>query len=393
MFNDSLTTLGNYQPQASRTWLNTPLPWIKCNFNWLNQPASIPAIVGGNQQGFVEYLDELTVNDVSLYISNITGNVTTPTVITSPNHNMQTGFVIGIIGIPSGTPYDTLNDGVYGIVMVDSNNFEIYSYDPLTQQFSIPVLNDPGTYVGLGYINIRENFSITSKKFNFLDEGQSIQMGYIDILMPSISGSISISGSPGSTDIDGNFLGDLADIFLLPETSSIIPGSFSATVADLEFTETYPPSNNLLLDGSPAPIGSFITHSTTEIGLVTGMPVTGVNVSFNYDPGTPLAEISMNVYLDYNDDNPSNTLPYNAIAETEVPDTFFNSVIPTSQSLLNQVGGTKFWQRIYCPTRANFLTIQYTFSNAQMAYAAQEMDVQIDAQVVWIRKAGRMTQI
>ncbi len=297
LFNDSLTTLGNYQPQSSRTWLNTKIPWILCNFPWTNQAASIPAIVGGNQQGFIEYLDELTVNDVSLYISAITANTTTPTVVTSPNHNMQTGFVIGIIGIPTATAFDNLNDGIFGIIVQDVNNFQLMLYDSATMQFSTPQLDVPTTdYVGGGLINIRENFSITSKKFNFLDEGQNIQIGFLDILM-------------------------------------------SATEPE--------------------------------------------------EPGA----ISLNVYLDYNDVEPSNTLPKNQINDyspVNNPDTFFNSVIPTTTSNFNTIGGTKFWQRVYCATRASFLTIQYTFSNEQMSREEQTKDVQIDAQILWIRKAGRM---
>lgn len=307
LFNDSLTTLGTYQPQSSRTWINTKIPWIKCNFPWINQPSAVPTIIGGNQQGFVEYLDELTSNDVSLYISEITGNAVagapitgTPTVITSPNHNMQTGFVIGISGIPAGTPFDNLNGGVFGIIVIDSNNFQLMVYDAISDNFSIPQLDVPTTaYIGGGLIDIRENFSITSKKFNFLDEGQSIQMGYLDVLM-----------------------------------------------------------------------------SATE----------------KNQPGA----ISLYVYLDYNDSEPSNTLPQNQIHDYSPvlnPDTFFNSVIPTTTSTLNGVGGTKFWQRVYCATRANFLTLKYTFSNAQMAGEEQTKDVQIDAQILWIRKAGRMSQI
>lgn len=300
LFNDSLTTLGTYQPQSSRNWLNTKVPWIKCNFSWItSQPASIPSIVGGNQQGFIEYLDELTTNDESLYISNITANTTTPTVVNSPNHNMQTGFVIGISGI-LGTPFSTLNGGVFGIVIVDANNFQLMTYNSKTGQFSTPRLDVPtSAYVGGGVIDIRENFSIVSKKFNFLDEGQNIQLGYLDILL-------------------------------------------SATEQD--------------------------------------------------QPGA----ISLNVYLDYNDNEASNTLPQNEINDYSIvsnPDTFFNSVIPTTSSSLNNKRGNKFWQRVYCATRANFLTLQYTFSNAQMAGEEQTKDVQIDAQVLWIRKAGRMTQI
>ncbi len=68
-------------------------------------------------------------------------------------------------------------------------------------------------------------------------------------------------------------------------------------------------------------------------------------------------------------------------------------MIPTTQANLNARGGSKFWQRVYCPTRANFLTLEYTFDNAQMAGIEQELDVQIDAQVLWTRTGGQLTQV
>lgn len=300
LFTDSLTTLGTYQPQASRTWISTKIPWVRCNFSWISsQPSGIPSIVGGTQQGFVEYLDMLTTNDASLYISAVTPNTTTPTVITSPNHNLNTGTVIGISGIPSGTPYASLNGGIFGITVIDAHNFELYTYDTTSREFSTPQLDVPaGDYVGSGLINIRENFSIVSKKFNFLDEGQNIQLGYIDMLMSSTE-----AGKPGA--------------------------------------------------------------------------------------------ISLNIYLDYDGDLVSNTSPQNEINDYSTiknPDTFFNSVIPTTQSTVSAIDGAKFWQRVYCPTRASFLTLKYCFSNAQLAGEEQTKDVQIDAQILWIRKGGRITQ-
>lgn len=300
LFTDTLTTIGTYQTQSSRTWLNTTASWLECSFSWTSQPQGDPQIVAGNQQGFIEYLDEFSVNDISLFIQAITANTTTPTVVTSPNHNLLTGSVINITGIPTGTPFDNLNNGIFGIIVIDENNFSLMVFDPNTGQFSTPQTDEPGSpYVGIGNISLRENFSIVSKKFNFLDEGQSIQIGYLDILMEA-----SETDNPGA--------------------------------------------------------------------------------------------ISLNVYLDYNDVEPSNTLPNNVIndgASTSTPDTFFNSVIPMTPSSLNGIGGTKFWQRVYCSTQASFLTLEYTFSNAQLAGPEQQQEVQIDAQVLWIRKGGRMTQI
>jgi len=297
IFNDSLTTLGTYQQQRSLNWLQIPQTWIELEQTWLDQDPSVPIIVGGNQQGFIEQLDRLTVNDVSLFITNIVTSGSGPTIITSPNHNLQTLFIIGISGIPATTPGSDLNGGVYQVQVLDQNTFSLNSFNTVDNQFDIPVTSIlPGTYQGGGLINIRENFYVTSKKFNFLDEGQNIQMGYLDVLMPAIQ-----SG-----------------------------------------------------------------------------------------------EISLYVYLNYDDETPSNTLADNQIfgIYPEVPDTFFNTVIPTSPSVFAvATNGTKFWQRVFCPTRANFLTLKYTFSNLQMATTPQTKEVQIDAQILWIRRAGRITQL
>lgn len=296
IFNDSLTALGTYQLQSSPRWIDITIPWIEYENNWLDDDVEDALIVGGNQQGFIEILNQDTVNDVSLFISNVVTSGSGPTVITSPNHNMQTGFIIGINGIPATTPGSDLNGGIYSIAVTGQNTFTLNTFNTADGQFDIPFTSTiAGAYEGRGLINIRENFYINSKKFNFLDEGQNIQMGYIDLLMPAIANG----------------------------------------------------------------------------------------------------EMSLNVYLNYDDQTPSNTLYNNQIAgsEPEVPDTFFNTIIPTSPSSYAVAPqGTKFWQRVYCATRANFLTLQYTFSNAQMAGSAQTKDIQIDAQVLWIRKAGRMTQ-
>lgn len=296
IFTDNITALGSFQPNGSPRWVDIPQPWVDWPYPWIsNLSSGTIQPVGGNQQGFVFYLDALNTNDMSLYIQAIMGNTNSPTTITSPSHNLRTGQIISISGIPPGTPFANLNGLVFMVVVINTNSFSLYLYNIETEQFSTPQLDPGQTYIGGGLIAVRDNFNITSKKFNFLDEGENIQLGYLDILMAST------------------------------------------------------PSSN---------------------------------------PGA----ISLNVYLDYNDSQASNTYPQNVTELTDQPDLFFNTTIPTTQSTLNTKGGTKFWQRVYCATRSNFLTLQYTFSNAQMAGIEQTLPVQIDAQVIWIRKAGKMVQ-
>lgn len=290
IFDDSLTCLGTFQSQISRTWASSKFKWRKANFPWVNRPALFPSIVGGNQQGYVEYLDQQTINDVSLSITNIIGNNPNVTQIKVVNHNLQTGQIVQISGIIPTTNYSGLNGVNFFVVRKDADNLYLYNYNPISGQWDIPQVDDFSTYAGGGQLAIRDNFNIVSKKFNFMEEGQKIQIGYIDILM-----------------------------------------------------------------------------DTTDSGA-----------------------ISLNMYIDYQDSFVSNTSPQNSVEGTNLPDTVFNSVVPTSASALGVPESTKNWQRVFCPTRANFLTVEWTLNNAQMNGVACESDVQIDSQIIYLRPAGRI---
>ena len=290
IFKDSFTTFGSYQQGSGRRWADFPPPdeenqWQNLNFTWQEKIAYVPLLAGGNQQGFIMLLDNQTTNGRSLAVNNITGNTTTPTVITSPNHNLETGQIITIYGILTGTDFDDLNGNHFYADVIDENTFRLFIYDGATQQFTLPQVNDPGDYIGGGEVAIRDNFRIVSKKFNFLDDGQNIQMGYLDALF-----------------------------------------------------------------------------NTTTQGAV-----------------------SLYVYLDYNDDEPVNTLPQNNADE------FFNVVVPTSEPVTRNA--SKTWQRVFCPVRGSFITLEWTLSNTQMIGNEQEKDVEIQAQILWIRKAGSQLPI
>lgn len=293
IFTDSLTSLGTFYPSAAQTWENTSIPWDQAIFPWFEtRQISTPSTIGGNQLGFIFYLDSKVSNDPSLMILGITGHTTTATEISCPNHNLSDGDVIQISGITS-TGYASLNGKIFGIFSsFDKDKFYIYTYNPVTDDFDLPQLNAAATYNGGGVIAVRDNFWIQSKKFNYVDTGKSIQMGYVDLLM-----------------------------------------------------------------------------DTTENGAIT-----------------------LQVYANYNDDQPVNTTPANQDPVTLLPDTFFNSIIKTAKINPTGVVGSKYWQRVFCASRGNFLTLVYTLSNAQMVGVEQQSEVQINAQILWQREAGRMTQ-
>jgi len=100
--------------------------------------------------------------------------------------------------------------------------------------------------------------------------------------------------------------------------------------------------------------------------------------------------ITLNAYINYNSQNPVNTLPQNVMPATGLPDSFFNAIIPTTQTELGGITGSKYWQRVYCAARGAFITLQFTLSNAQMVGAEQQSVVEIDSQILWLRQAGRL---
>lgn len=277
IFTDSLTALGEYQPTVSRTWAASKFPWSAASFPWVDAPAQLPRNIGGNQQGYILYLDSLNTNDPSLTITGITGNTTTPTTITSPNHNLASGQVIQINDIPDTDPFVGLNGVNFGVTVVNANSFTISKYDATTGEFDDPQLDAAGIFLGTGSISVRDNFRVVSKKFNFYEIGQAIQIGWIDIL-------------------------------------------------------------------------TFVTAS---------------------------GAFTLYLYQD-SDSYPSNVSPNN-------DDSFFNNVVPTTSV---QDGLEKVWQRVFCNTRGNSITLEYTLSNDQLDGIEQESDVQIDAQVVHRRPAG-----
>jgi len=291
IFIDSFTCFGTFQAQSGRRWQDYTQEnvdeWQNQNVPWISNPALFPSIVAGNQQGYVLFIDQNVKNDVSLSIKGITGNITTPTSIFCPSHNLETDQIIQIENIPTGD-FSSLNQGIFSIVRVDNDNFLLYKYSTETKSFSNSQLNASGTYIGGGEIAVLDNFRIVSKKFNFLEQGQTVLLSFIDILM----------------------------------------------------------------------------NTTTAGG------------------------ISMNAYIDYNNNSPVNTWPQNSFdSSSQNSDEFFNTTIPTI--LPGGMPSSKLWQRVYCAVRGSFITIEYTLSDAQMIGAEQASDVQIDAQILWMRPAGR----
>lgn len=188
IFNDSFTCFGYYQRPSDLTWATLPYTsWAAWNQPWdTGQTQSrYPDVIAGNQQGFVEILNQDVDNDPALTIHDILPSVPPSVVqLVSPNHNMQTGQFVKITGIiGSGDPNpNTLNDTIYKVVSVDIDTIELQAWvDGAIQNVTLDV---GGEYLGGGVMTPINNINIWTKRFSpFFDAGQQVRLGYVDFFL------------------------------------------------------------------------------------------------------------------------------------------------------------------------------------------------------------------
>jgi hypothetical protein len=183
-----MTCFGTYQPFNDTTWADLPIPWKSFTGSWNNGSlqSDFPLIVAGNQQGFVfkNYNYGNILNSPSLFISAVTQ--ANPGVITSPNHNMSTGTIIKITGAVGMTQ---LNGNIYRVSNPTQNTFVIETLDANGNWIKVDTTAF-GVYVGSGVITIRNNFNVTTKRFNpILETAQQIRVGNIDLFLQATTSS------------------------------------------------------------------------------------------------------------------------------------------------------------------------------------------------------------
>lgn len=183
IYQDSLTCLGYFRENLSITWAEADFTWAEADFTWSQNSNNEPLTCAGNQQGFIGILDSAVEEGASLFLTNVTRpSATEAATFTSPDSNLEDDDVVEISGIVGD--FSSLNGSVGQVQTIDSNNFYLFSYDPNTGRFSTPVvIPNAGTYIGGGLLTVRRNFNIVTKAFNFIEEGQSMHISYVDTLV------------------------------------------------------------------------------------------------------------------------------------------------------------------------------------------------------------------
>lgn len=136
IFNDSFTCFGKWQSFNDLTWRNANFSWVNASQSWNggSNQALYENIIGGNQQGFVEILEDnnRVGNDPSLVISDIT--VASPGVFTSADHNIYNEAWVRLTGIAGVLNLDgtVLNNRNYKFRKDPANNntFSLFEFEP-----------------------------------------------------------------------------------------------------------------------------------------------------------------------------------------------------------------------------------------------------------------------
>lgn len=184
-FNDSFTCFSEWQQSHDRRWLDfTRIPedeWVNqddCTWESPLNQSQISLIAAGNQQGYVLVLDRFNANAPSLSIRSIT--IASPGVFNVPNHNLSNGDFVRINGALGtiASQFGSINNVTYKVIVVDPNNIQLlYNNSNVLQ-----LVNTSGVYLGGGELEYVNRIDIRSKKFQALEHGISIKLGYADIL-------------------------------------------------------------------------------------------------------------------------------------------------------------------------------------------------------------------
>ena len=189
LFYENYTHYGTYRKNTNYrwadlgrlfvTWAGWDNPW---NFGVFG--ADYPDVIGGNQQGFVMIKDKGTREDVSQYISNISG-----TTVTSPNHCLNDADYLLLSGILGTGSLTSLNGTVQKILqIIDGNTFVIEGLPPDPDTGIIPPVT--GTYGGSGVYSRLTNISIFSKQFPLMwQQGRKMRIGTQRFLMENKQGT------------------------------------------------------------------------------------------------------------------------------------------------------------------------------------------------------------
>lgn len=181
IYYDSLTCLGSFRNRQGIAWQDANFAWQDADFPWNSGSTNQPVNAAGNQQGFIGIIDSTQNVGASLFLTDIVPDTGKACTFVSPAHNLENGMVVQITGIAGDMA--SLNGTIGQVQTITVDQFYLFTFSIAANRFLNPVIAPSGTYIGGGLVSVRQNFSIVTKAFNYLKDGQSIHVSYLDALV------------------------------------------------------------------------------------------------------------------------------------------------------------------------------------------------------------------
>jgi len=374
-FDDTFTTFGYYYPSSSTetpslTWNDLPDPWSSYTEMSPTDAVSdtgFETIIAGNQQGFVFELEQTSAqNDPSLYINAITTG--TPTVINSPNHNLNDGDWVQLSGI-SGTVDQ------FGLSL-NGRNFKISTNTPISGQ-------DPNNFIIIGFeVLDTGNYSGATYTYtafdNVLPGSVVVYVGAVTFSDNYQDGILFPSSGGGTGTINYN--------------SGLINISFASPIAP---TEIYVAVVSYDPDQEFSPITTSKVYS--GVGLIAKISnfdiVTKIFNFFGQDKRARLSKIDF-----YVDSTTGGQFQCDVLADSSnvpinkpLPDNLQSNVVLTSPNPYQIGDGDEAIFRLYCDALAQSLQLELKLNDQQMATSLiNDSNVDIVSMIMNIRQGGRL---
>ncbi len=351
--NDSLTTLGQYYQTSDVTWADLGgYTWETYQKTWNAgvQQSGYAQIVGGNQQGFILQLNSKTQSDESRFITSI--SAATPPTITSPDHNFQDGDVVEITGIKGSA--SVLNGYRYQVNNAQTDTFQLYS----KPKFAVSAIDTSTNQVTA--------------------TGNTLQVGDL-VQFSEIVGTTELNGVTGAVIEEGNQFTVDIDMAGFTAYSS---GGYAEDLVELFQPTEMAGSETYIGCGVIAAVDNFSIRSK-KFNMVNQGRQTHVGYLDFLCPTTSNGEVSVPVYVDYNDTERVNPRGI---------DSFFNHSIPTTLTQFATQNQSKDWHRFFCNVDSQFFQYGFTLDEAQLVSTQiQGSAFEVDGVVIWHETGSKLT--
>lgn len=362
-FDDCFTCFGyNYGTTIGYTWNDLTQPWQ--SYADLTWDAGITefgfeTVIAGNQQGYVFNLEQDSgINDVSLSISAITGNL-----VTSDDHNLKDGDWIKITGITGITFSDgvSMNNRNFKISYVNSNQF---------------ILNDFES-MGAG-------------------DASGASFKYFIAYTPIVPGSVQVNvGALVFTDADtsnGTLTSSGSNSGTINYTTGQLNLTFNPSIGS---TPIYIRVTSYSEEQELAPIETTGAYTSgAQIIKISNFDIqTKIFNFFNDDKRARLSQIDF--YMDKTDNGQFVCNVFadssNVIANEPLVENLQSNVVLTSVNPFQIGSGLETIYRLYPNVSAQTIQLQFTMNDNQIAVdSINSADFELLSMMIKMRRGGRL---